>query len=130
MINDTYGHQAGDRFLVEIAQLLKHFTRSSDIVCRYGGEEFVIVMPGASLQIANERAELIRRKFEQMWVPYENEFLHATISLGVSAFPIHGTDGEDALIRADRALYQAKQEGRNKVVSYHSGTKPFPMDME
>ena len=129
-VNDRYGHNAGDKMLQDMAEMLKATIRVEDIVCRYGGEEFVIVMPGASLQVAYERAELIRKKFEQLWVSYEGEFLHATISLGVSAFPIHGTDGEDALIRADRALYQAKQEGRNKVVPYHSGTKPFPMDME
>jgi diguanylate cyclase (GGDEF)-like protein len=109
-----------------MGELLKVNIRAGDIVCRYGGEEFVIVMPGASLGVAYERAELLRQKFEQMFVPYQGEQLHATISLGVAAYPIHGTDGEDALIRADRALYQAKQAGRNRVISYRSSTKPFP----
>jgi len=127
-VNDLYGHNAGDKMLQEMGELLKTNIRTEDIVCRYGGEEFVIVMPGASLGVAYERAELIRQKFEQMWVPYEGELLHATISLGVAAFPIHGTDGEDALIRADRALYQAKQAGRNRVIPYRSGTKPYPKD--
>ncbi len=128
MVNDSVGHTAGDRSLEAMGELLNANTRTDDLVCRYGGEEFVIVMPGASLQIAFERAELLRNKVEQMWVPYEGELLHATISLGVAAYPIHGTDGEDALIRADRALYQAKQEGRNRVKAYRSGTKPFPID--
>jgi len=127
-VNDLYGHNAGDKMLQAMAELLKANIRAEDIVCRYGGEEFVIVMPGASLGVAFERAELLRQKFEQMWVPYERELLHATISLGVSAFPIHGSDGEDALIRADRALYQAKQAGRNRVIPYRSGTKPYPKD--
>jgi diguanylate cyclase (GGDEF)-like protein len=127
-VNDLFGHNAGDRMLQAMGELLKANIRAGDIVCRYGGEEFVIVMPGASLQIAYERAELIRTKFDQMYVPYEGELLHATISLGVAAYPIHGTDGEDSLIRADRALYQAKQDGRNRTVAYRSGTKPFPKD--
>jgi diguanylate cyclase (GGDEF)-like protein len=127
-VNDMFGHSAGDLMLQAMGDLLRVNTRAEDIVCRYGGEEFVIVMPGASLQIAYERAELIRVKFEQMWVPYDGELLHATISLGVAAYPIHGTDGEDALIRADRALYQAKEDGRNRVVVYRSGTKPLPKD--
>ena len=128
-VNDRYGHNAGDMMLKEMGNLLKASIRIEDFVCRYGGEEFVIVMPGATLGVAFERAELIRRKFEQMYVQYENEQLHATISLGVAAYPIHGTDGEDALIRADRALYQAKQAGRNRVIPYHSGTKPYPKDL-
>jgi diguanylate cyclase (GGDEF)-like protein len=127
-VNDLYGHNAGDKMLQAMGELLKVNIRAGDIVCRYGGEEFVIVMPGASLGVAYERAELLRKKFEQMLVPYEGEQLHATISLGVAAFPIHGTDGEDALIRADRALYQAKQAGRNCVIPYRSGTKPYPKD--
>jgi diguanylate cyclase (GGDEF)-like protein len=127
-VNDKFGHSAGDIMLQATGNLLRANIRAEDIVCRYGGEEFVIVMPGASLQIAYERAELIRVKFEQMWVPYDGDLLHATISLGVAAYPIHGSDGEDALIRADRALYQAKEEGRNRVVFYRSGTKPLPKD--
>jgi diguanylate cyclase (GGDEF)-like protein len=127
-INDLYGHDAGDKMLQFIGEMLKANIRAEDIVCRYGGEEFVIVMPGASLGVAYERAELIRQKFEQLYVPYEGELLQRNISLGVAAYPIHGTDGEDVLIRADRALYQAKQAGRDRVVAYRSGTKPYPKD--
>jgi diguanylate cyclase (GGDEF)-like protein len=65
-----------------------------------------------------------------MEVMYENEILQVKVSVGVAAYPIHGTDGEDALIRADRALYQAKQSGRNKVVPYRSGTKPYPTEIK
>jgi diguanylate cyclase (GGDEF)-like protein len=127
-INDQFGHDAGDRMLQEMGELLRSNIRLGDIVCRYGGEEFVIVMPGATLQIVFERAELLRKKIDQMYVTHEGELLHATISLGVSAFPVHGSDGEDALIRADRALYQAKQAGRNRTVAYRSSTKPFPKE--
>jgi diguanylate cyclase (GGDEF)-like protein len=125
-VNDTFGHTAGDRFLQAMGELLKGNTRSGDIVCRYGGEEFVIVMPGASLHIAYERAELLRNKVDRLYASYENELLHATISLGVAAYPVHGSDSDDLLIRADRALYQSKQEGRNRTRAYHSATKPFP----
>lgn len=124
-INDLYGHDAGDKMLKFIADKLRENTRVEDIVCRYGGEEFVIVMPGASLGVAFERAEHIRRIVDELWVPYENDQMHVTISLGVAAYPVHGADGEDALIRADRALYQAKEAGRNRVILYRSGTKPY-----
>jgi diguanylate cyclase (GGDEF)-like protein len=128
-INDRYGHDAGDKMLQEIGKKLLAHIRAEDIVCRYGGEEFVIVMPGASMGVAFERAESIRRMVDELFVPYEMEQMHVTISLGVAAYPVHGTDGEDALIRADRALYQAKEAGRNRVVLYRSGTKPYLKDV-
>lgn len=128
-VNDHFGHSAGDRMLQAMGELLKANTRAEDIVCRYGGEEFVVVMPGASLYVAYERAKLIRAKFEKLRIQYEGDELHATVSLGVAAYPVHGSDGEDALIRADRALYQAKQAGRNRVVTYQSGTKPLPSEI-
>jgi diguanylate cyclase (GGDEF)-like protein/PAS domain S-box-containing protein len=118
LINDTYGHKAGDLILQALGDLLKSNIRKEDIACRYGGEEFVVVMPGASLQTARERADIIRYQFEALRVSYENRNIHATVSLGVAAYPQHGTTGEDVLIRADRALYHAKQEGRNRVVIY------------
>lgn len=128
-VNDHYGHSAGDRMLQAMGELLKANIRAEDIVCRYGGEEFVVVMPGASLNVAYQRAQLIRAKFEKLRIPFEGEELQATVSLGVAAYPVHGSDGEDALIRADRALYQAKQAGRNRVVAYQSGTKPLPSEI-
>ena len=118
IINDTFGHTAGDLILEKLGELLKTNIRREDIACRYGGEEFVVVMPGASLQIAEERAHIIRTRFDELRVEYENWELHVTVSLGVAAYPMHGATGEEVLIRADRALYRAKQEGRNCVVVY------------
>ena len=104
----------------------RHNIRREDIACRYGGEEFVVVMPGASLQTAQERAEIIRSRIEALRVSYENVNIHVTVSLGVAAYPMHGATGEDVLIRADRALYRAKQEGRNRVVVYQDTIRmPF-----
>jgi diguanylate cyclase (GGDEF)-like protein len=118
LINDAYGHEAGDHFLHALGELRKNNTRREDIACRSGGEEFVVVMPGAALQIAQERAEILRSRIEALRVPHENWNIHATVSLGVAAYPQHGVTSEDVLIRADRALYHAKQEGRNRVVVY------------
>ncbi len=125
-VNDSYGHKAGDQMLKALGKLLMANIRSEDIPCRYGGEEFVIVMPGASLQAARDRAESIRNKFDALYVHYGNQILHATMSLGVAAFPQHGLNSEATLIRADRALYHAKQKGRNCVVAYQdTGRMPL-----
>jgi diguanylate cyclase (GGDEF)-like protein len=126
LINDTYGHTAGDLMLEALGELLKANIRLEDIACRYGGEEFVVVMPGASLQTANERASIIRARFEALRVTYESYHIHATVSMGVAAYPMHGSTGEEVLIRADRALYRAKQRGRNRVVVYEETIRlPF-----
>lgn len=125
-INDAYGHRAGDKMLNEFGNLLIVNIRAEDIPCRYGGEEFVIVMPGASLQTAFERAELIRQKFDSLRVRYRGQDLHATISLGVAAYPTNGSNSEAVLIRADRALYRAKQSGRNRVVAYQDTARMPP----
>ena len=118
LINDSYGHKAGDLILEALGELLKTNIRREDIACRYGGEEFVVVMPGASIKTAEERAEIIRTQIAALRVHYENWKIHVTVSVGVAAYPLHGETGEDVLIRADRALYHAKQEGRNRVVVY------------
>ncbi len=117
-INDRYGHKAGDLILQALGGVMKNCVRSADIVCRYGGEEFVIVMPGASEPTVSRCAEEIRAKFEQTSTSFENEALKATISLGAAIFPLHGSNVDDVFINADRAMYQAKQSGRNRVVVY------------
>lgn len=117
-INDRYGHKAGDSVLHSVGILMKSCVRSADIVCRYGGEEFVIVMPGASESIVGKCAEEIRRKFEETAIEYESSQIQATISLGGAIFPLHGTSVDEVFVNADRAMYQAKQGGRNRVVIY------------
>ncbi len=125
-INDRYGHAAGDVMLQRFAELVKSLCRDADFVCRYGGEEFIVIMPGASLAISQERAELIRTKFEALQVPYENQLMHATVSLGIATYPQHCLQSDDLLIRADRALYRAKENGRNRAVVYQDEVNTPP----
>ncbi|MBL8055069.1 MAG: diguanylate cyclase [Anaerolineales bacterium] len=114
-LNDTYGHKAGDLMLQALARLLQGNSRHEDIPCRYGGEEFVLVLMGAPLAAAAQRAEAWRQTLEALTVEHEAWGLRATISLGVAAFPQHGTTTDELLKAADRALYQAKARGRNQV---------------
>lgn len=117
-INDTYGHPAGDMVLRAFGNLLKAKCRGGDIVSRYGGEEFVVVMPAASLQDATRRAETLREGTGLLQLTYESQALGPiTVSLGVAVFPDHGTTGEALIQTADAALYKAKQQGRNQVVA-------------
>jgi diguanylate cyclase (GGDEF)-like protein/PAS domain S-box-containing protein len=116
-INDTHGHRAGDLVLASLGKLILRNTRRMDIACRYGGEEFVIIMPTTSLDGARGRAEALRSAVESLEVDFEGQSLRATISAGVAAFPLHGEDGESILRAADEALYAAKAAGRNRVAS-------------
>ena len=113
-INDTYGHPVGDLFLVEIAALLEQHVRGMDTACRYGGEEFLLVLPGATAEDAHTRAEQIRVKCEAICIRHENKELRVTISLGIATFPIHGKKADEVLIKADKAMYQSKRNGRNR----------------
>jgi len=115
VINDTYGHQVGDLFLIEVAQLFRHHTRGSDSVCRYGGEEFLFVLPGASADAARKRAEEIRLQIARLAILHEEKTLTITMSFGVAAFPVHGGKCEEIIMKADQALYDAKRMGRNLV---------------
>lgn len=116
--NDTHGHKCGDVILQAIAGFLVDHTRRGDIVCRFGGEEFLILMPGASQEVALERAEAWRQAFSETPVEYEGIKYSATFSAGVATFPEHGLTDEALLQAADRALYRAKDSGRNKVALY------------
>lgn len=116
--NDTYGHRAGDAVLRELGKVLLWNTRSGgDIACRYGGEEFVIVLSDTSLQAAQKRAEQLRARLEEMHIAVGENDLTATVSIGVAAYPAHGNTGEEVLDAADKALYQAKRAGRNRVIA-------------
>ena len=115
--NDTYGHEAGDCILREVAETFRELVRQEDIVCRYGGEEFVIIMPETSQAAAIERAESIRGSVSELRVRFRTEALReVTISIGVATFPQSGGTLEEMLRSADRALYMAKHNGRNQVV--------------
>lgn len=116
-INDTFGHAAGDAFLKEFGKFLKDQVRQYDIACRFGGEEFVLMLPEVSMDLAKERAESMREKAKLLQVQYKDHTLDpVTISLGVAVFPEHGPTGEAVLKSADDALYKAKNEGRDRMV--------------
>lgn len=116
MINDTYGHLAGDKVLQNISQTVQGMIRNEDIFCRYGGEEFVIIMRNTPCQAAVNLAERIRLKVEAVRVGYEGKEIKCTISIGVSTLQNKNFRDYPALIaEADRFLYQSKGNGRNRV---------------
>ena len=115
--NDSFGHEAGDLVLQSLAKFLSTRVRGSDVACRYGGEEFTLILPSATLDLARKRAEQIREGIQSIQVKYGGQTLGPiTLSLGVAVFPDHGVTGEAILQLADAALYRAKQAGRNRVV--------------
>lgn len=116
-LNDTFGHLAGDAVLKALGALLLSRVRGEDIACRYGGEEFALVMPEAPLDVTRARAEQLRESIQQLVISYEGRALGPiTVSVGVAAFPEHGRTREVVLRAADQALYRAKAEGRDRVV--------------
>jgi len=116
-INDTYGHEAGDQFLKALGDLLLEQTRFGDVACRFGGEEFVVVLPGAPLEIAAIRVNQMRQFFAVRKIAIRGTALSVTFSAGVAGFPEHGSDDASLLAEADRALYAAKAAGRNRVIA-------------
>jgi diguanylate cyclase (GGDEF)-like protein/PAS domain S-box-containing protein len=114
--NDTYGHDAGDAVLRETASFLVRSIRAEDFVCRYGGEEFVVILPTADLRAAEARAQRIRAKLRDLVILHNGRSLGLiTASIGVAALPAHGTNEKELLQAADAALYRAKREGRDRV---------------
>ncbi len=114
--NDTLGHDAGDALLRELGAFLQRQIRGGDIACRYGGEEFTIVLPGASAETTRQRAEQLREGAKQLRAHQGERLLEpVTLSLGVAAFPQDGTSRDVLFQNADVALYRAKQQGRDRV---------------
>ncbi len=115
--NDKYGHAMGDAILRELGSLLLKHVRGEDIPTRYGGDEFIIVLPEASQAVTRQRAELICEDAKQFRLQFEGQTLEAvTLSLGVAVFPEHGSTSTVLLKAVDEALYRAKREGRGRVV--------------
>ena len=123
--NDTFGHEAGDLVLKQVAATLLEHARDSNVVSRYGGEEFALMMPGASLEEGAERAEAVRLAIKQLHLTHRGRTLGTiTASVGVAAYPKHGSGWSELVNAADHALYQAKGEGRDRIVVGHSAIQP------
>jgi diguanylate cyclase (GGDEF)-like protein/PAS domain S-box-containing protein len=114
--NDTFGHNAGDELLSALGNLVKSEIRGEDIACRYGGEEFLLIIPGTSMEVGLERAELLRLAVKEMH-EHHGGLKPITLSLGVAVYPVHGETGLDLIRAADAALYQAKRAGRDRVIA-------------
>jgi two-component system cell cycle response regulator len=118
-VNDNYGHDSGDEVLREFASRIAANVRGIDLACRYGGEEFVVVMPDTDMEFASTVAERLRRSVETtpFVISRAPNQLNVTISIGIAASEGGGDNAEQLLHRADQALYRAKHEGRNRVVA-------------
>jgi two-component system, cell cycle response regulator len=118
-INDTHGHSAGDEVLKEFSRRLKKAVRGIDLACRYGGEEFVVVMPDTDIAMATSVADRLRKRIaaEQFPINQNTRTVQATISIGIAAMRSSEDSPADIIKRADRALYRAKREGRNRVAA-------------
>ena len=114
-VNDTYGHPVGDKVLIRLAQLMERTAREGDIPCRYGGEEFVVILPSTSAEVAIELGKQYNVAVQQETWP---EIGNLTISVGAATLKENETD-EELLDRADRALYYSKQNGRNRVTHFN-----------
>ena len=115
--NDTFGHEAGDSVLRELGGLLSRNARAEDIPCRFGGEEFLLILPGATLEGSRSRAERLRSQAKELTVLHQGKSVGMiTISVGIAAFPLHGLSTKELIPAADAALYRAKKDGRDRVV--------------
>jgi diguanylate cyclase (GGDEF)-like protein len=115
--NDTYGHNVGDILLRQFGEWLKTQKRIEDIACRFGGEEFILILPGACLDIAYKRAEELRLGVKELQVQHNGKSHNVlSLSLGVAVLPDHGSTSEELIKAADMAMYQAKKEGRDRVI--------------
>jgi diguanylate cyclase (GGDEF)-like protein len=128
--NDNHGHDAGDTVLRAVADTLKASFHDDDVVCRFGGEEFVAILPGTPIEAAAQRAEEVRAKIETMVVRYvDGNLPRVTISIGVASFPQSADNFQGAMKAADEALYSAKDGGRNRVqaAKKSDGATPSPV---
>jgi diguanylate cyclase (GGDEF)-like protein len=114
--NDAFGHDAGDAVLRRMAEVFREHFRGDDVVCRYGGEEFAIILPESNATDAARRADLLRAEARKIEIRHQGHRLEAvTFSVGVAAFPENGATGEEILRAADQSLYQSKADGRDRV---------------
>ena len=119
-VNDKYGHPAGDYVIKTVSNLMQKAFRKTDVVCRYGGEEFLIILPASDLDGASVAADKVRQMIESFTFEHNGEIIPVTLSSGVAQLNVGNETGKDAIARADAALYHSKQNGRNQV-SLHMG---------
>ncbi|MGO4739007.1 diguanylate cyclase [Bosea sp. 2KB_26] len=125
-INDTYSHEAGDAVLRDIGEILRKTTRKSDIVGRFGGEEFLLLLPEAGLDVATKRIGEVLDAVRGMRVTWSGEPLNGiTASIGLAVLPMHDSQGDGLIAAADAALYQAKRQGRDRLVVSDRITAPL-----
>jgi diguanylate cyclase (GGDEF)-like protein/PAS domain S-box-containing protein len=115
-INDLFGHNGGDQVLQRLAQYLLENTRKTDVACRYGGDEFMIVLPDTPAVKAYQRAETLSHNFQSEKTIYSGMKIPCTLSIGIAQYPIHGNNGLELLTAVDDAMYDAKNQGKNRVV--------------
>ena len=115
-INDTHGHVAGDEVLRKLAMELRNHIRHPDVIGRYGGEEFLVVLPHSTIKAAAEQAERLCKYVQSLVIPSGENEIRITVSMGLAQYRIHHEDWQSFLSRADAALYQAKNAGRNRWV--------------
>jgi len=121
--NDTFGHEAGDLLLRELGRTLQENVRKSDLACRYGGEEFVLVLPDSQLDASREHLEQIRTCVKGLHVRYGEHLLNTmTLSVGLAQAPEHALTADEFLHAADEAMYAAKQAGRDCIVAYKASS--------
>jgi diguanylate cyclase (GGDEF)-like protein len=120
-VNDTHGHDAGSALLRQVANAVQTELRASDVPARYGGDEFIVLLPETPPKGATDVAERIRNAIASRPLAIDGQQVKATVSIGIACYPEDGRTLDALAARADRALYQAKQEGRNKVVRYKPG---------
>jgi diguanylate cyclase (GGDEF)-like protein len=120
LVNDTHGHPIGDQVLLAISRVLQQRLRSSDVVGRYGGEEFAIILPNTTIEQATKTIDALRKDFSQLIFHSELGDFSCTFSAGIACFPMHNTI-ESLRAAADKALYQSKHNGRNQVINDLTG---------
>ena len=128
-VNDTYGHKAGDKLILTIASTIQDCLRTSDIICRYGGDKFVALLPQLPSYKAIETAERLRNAIENTSFDVDGKKVTTTVSIGIATYPDEVSIAEELLEKADETLYESKRAGRNTVISY-AKLKPESKDKD
>jgi diguanylate cyclase (GGDEF)-like protein len=124
-INDTFGHPAGDKVLQEIGAIITREKRAEDTAWRYGGEEFIVVLPDTPKLDALILAERVREQIERIKLPYDDRVIRVTVSGGLASWPVDALEQTDLLACADQALYKAKKDGKNLISLYGNDNRRY-----